>query len=87
VNAYQPKGLKVLAVNAWGEPLPVIQEWQSTYHLPAEILVDPPEAVFGLYQGSGTPTSFFIDRKGRIADSYAGQESYADFATRIGKIL
>jgi peroxiredoxin len=87
VNAYQPKGLKVLAVNAWGEPLPTIQEWQNTHHLPAEILVDPPQAVFALYGGNGTPTSFFIDRHGRVVYSDAGPESYADFADKISKLL
>ncbi len=62
-------------------------ERPDTYHLPAEILVDPPQSLFALYQGNGTPTSFFIDRRGRVAYSYAGQESYADFAAKIDKIL
>ncbi len=87
VRQYRSRGLVVLAVDAWGEPKPLIAQWQSSHHLPAAILVDVPTAVYNLYHGEGTPTSYFIDRQGRIAFSVSGPLSYAQYQQHLAKIM
>lgn len=87
VRQYRSRGLVVLAVDAWGEPKPLIAQWQSSHHLPATILVDVPTAVYNLYHGEGTPTSYFIDRRGRITYSMSGPLSYAQYQQHLAKII
>lgn len=87
VRAYQPKGLAVLAVDAWGEPQPLVQGWQDTHHLPATLLVDPSTAVPSLYNGTTTPTTYVIDRAGRVAFAHTGPLPYADFARQVSRIM
>lgn len=87
VRQYRARGLVVLAVDAWGEPAPLVQSWQGVHHLPARILVDVPTAVFNLYHGTGTPTSYFIDRKGRITASAIGALTYAQYQQYLAKIV
>lgn len=87
VDMYTRKGLTVLAVDAWGEPAPMVQGWQDKHHLPATILVDPPTLVATLYKGTGTPTSYFVDRLGRVQASFAGPLSYAAYQQDLRKIM
>ncbi len=66
VQANVLKGLTVLAVDAWGESASLVQQWQSSHHLPATLLIDPAMRVFQQYSGQGTPTTFFIDDGYRV---------------------
>lgn len=87
IHTYEPRGLTVVAVESWDSPLPLVQAWQQSHHLPAIMLVDPDGAAPALYGVTGTPTTVYIDRKGRISASVAATESYADFAAHIARIL
>jgi len=87
VQAYTPKGLRVVAVDAWGEPAPLVQEWQNSRHLPATLLVDPSQAVPSMYSGTTTPTTYVIDRAGRVAYAHTGPLSYAGFQQQIGNVM
>lgn len=87
VRQYRSRGLVVLAVDAWGEPKPLVADWQNTHHLPATLLIDVPTAVYNLYHGEGTPTSYFIDRQGRVTFSVSGPLSYAQYRQHLAKII
>ena len=87
VRSYTPKGLTVLAVDAWGEPSTMIQTWQNSHHLPATLLVDQPQAVVNRFGVQGTPTTFFVDRTGHIVATSPGPLSYSGYRDRIAKIL
>ncbi|GAC1434972.1 MAG: hypothetical protein NVSMB65_08940 [Chloroflexota bacterium] len=82
-----PGGLAVLAVDAWGEPASMMQQWQNTHHLPATLLVDPHIAVFQAYGGQGTPTTFFIDRRGRVVASSRGPLSFDGYRSALARLL
>ena len=87
VRADVPKGLTVLAVDAWGEPPSMVQQWQARRHLPATLLIDQPQEIVREYRVQGTPTTFFIDRTGRIISSGPGPLTYAAFQRNISRIL
>ena len=87
VRAYVPKGLVVLAVDAWGEQPALIRRWQDAHHLPANFLVDEPQAVVRQYGAPGTPTTFFIDRTGHITASNSGPLSFGDYQKNLARIV
>jgi peroxiredoxin len=87
VRADVPRGLTVLAVDAWGEPPFMVQQWQARHHLPATLLIDQPEEIVREYGVQGTPTTFFIDRTGRIVSSGSGPLTYAAFQRNLSRIL
>jgi hypothetical protein len=69
----------ILAVDAWGEPASYVAPYVRKAGLPDTVLIDPPHSVYdGLYQGQGTPTSFYIDARGVIRQRVIGPQSYAD---------
>ena len=87
VRATVPRGLTVLAVDAWGEPPSLVQQWQARHHLPATLLIDQPQKIVREYRVQGTPTTFFIDRTGHIVSSSSGPLTYADFQSNIRRIV
>ncbi len=87
VSTYTPKGLKVVAVDAWGESAHMVADWQGINHLQATMLVDPSVGVPQQYNGTGTPTTYFIDRNGRIAAKNTGQSTYDYFQQNISHIV
>jgi len=87
VQANAPKGLTVLAVDAWGESASLVQQWQSSHHLLATLLIYPAMRVFQQYSGQGTPTTFFIDRAVRVTFSNAGPLSRDAYQSAISHIL
>lgn len=66
-EAYGDRGLRVIAISiddtgAGG----LIREFATTHGLTFEILHDPAATVMDVFQASGVPQSFLIDRAGRI---------------------
>ncbi len=88
VSTYTPKGLTVLAVDAWGESARMVADWQGLNHLQAAaMLVDPQQTVPQQYAVPGTPTTYFIDRTGRIVAKNTGQSTYDYFQRTIARIV
>jgi len=84
---YADQGLVVLAVNV-GESAEQVAGFiqQEGYTFP--VLLDPTgDAVAQLYSVRGIPTTFFIDREGRIVDMKVGAMSLADMEQRAAAIL
>ncbi|MDQ2831555.1 MAG: TlpA family protein disulfide reductase, partial [Chloroflexota bacterium] len=82
-----PRGVRVVAVDAWGEEPALVRQWQAGHHLPATLLIDQPQAVVRQYGVQGTPTTLFIDRTGRITASNTGPLTYADFQHTLTGLL
>lgn len=87
MRQYVPRGLKVVTVESWNSPTPMVQQWQNSHHLPAAMLVDVAAEVPQLYGVSGTPTTFFIDSKGRITASFSTPLSYSGYQSNIARIM
>ena len=51
--------------------------------VPATLLIDQPQEIVREYGVQGTPTTFFIDRQGRITSSNVGPLTHADFQHAI----
>jgi peroxiredoxin len=79
IHTLGAKAPAILAVDAWGEPASYVAPYVRQAGLPGTVLIDPPHSVFdGLYQGQGTPTSFYIDARGVIRQRVIGPQSYSD---------
>lgn len=73
------KAPAILAVDAWGESASYVAPYVRKAGLPGTVLIDLPQSVFNdLYQGQGTPTSFYIDARGVIRQRVIGPQSYHD---------
>jgi peroxiredoxin len=80
------QGFAVLAIDD-NEPAATVQSYMGSLNLGFPILLDPGAAVNQLYRVRGYPTSFFVDRQGRIATEHVGMMSdlqLADYLTKLG---
>jgi peroxiredoxin len=77
----------ILAEDAWGETASYAQPYVSKNHIPGTVLIDTSRKVFyGLYQGQGTPTAYYIDARGIIRRTVIGPEQYGDILTNMKTI-
>lgn len=83
--ASQAEGLVVLGIDLEEHP-DTIRSFVDYYELDFTILADREGVVAGQYQVQGLPTSFFIDRAGRIAHIHIGQMSEADLENGLARI-
>lgn len=65
------RGLVILAVNL-GESASVVREFMDNYALSFTVLLDTQQKVGMLYNISGIPTTYFIDKDGKIRDVKIG---------------
>lgn len=69
---YREDGFVVLAVNS-READRTVADFVSDYNLTFTVAIDPTDAVFRKYRGTGWPHSVFVDRQGIVSDIYIGQ--------------
>jgi cytochrome c biogenesis protein CcmG, thiol:disulfide interchange protein DsbE len=69
-QAYQDQGLVVLAINE--EEINAARQFAQTAGLTFPLLADVSGDAFQLYQVQALPTSFFVDRQGKIASMVVG---------------
>jgi peroxiredoxin len=67
----KPEGYEIVAINS-GQSKEHVLEIKTTFGLTFPLLVDEEAKTAELYGVSGLPTSFFIDRTGRIREKYIG---------------
>lgn len=85
---YGPKGLKILAVNL-AEMKPRIQQFLTGSGLTSnaiEILQDRNSTIYKTWKARGIPTTFLIDRNGKIQGVWFGSIDNADSPEVKGKI-
>ena len=73
---YRDKGFTILAVSTdEGSPARV-RSFVKRLKLSFPIVLDPDSKVSDLYQVSGLPVSYLIDREGRLAAEVTGSEDW-----------
>ena len=85
--AHRPHDVQFLAVDSMEEREPV-EKFRDEFKIPFPILLDTHGRVAQLYGIKGTPTSFFIDRRGLVRDLVIGgplTRAYLD--KEIGPLL
>ncbi len=83
-RAYQDRGLRILAVSIDEAGPDVVRDFQRELGLTFPILHDQSRAIERIYQTTGVPETYVIDRAGRIAKRSIG---YHDWASRINRDL
>ena len=77
----------ILAEDAWGETADYAKPYVRKNHIPGTVLIDTSRTVFyGLYQGQGTPTAYYIDARGIIRRTVIGPEQYGEILSNMKTI-
>jgi peroxiredoxin len=69
---YQSTGLRILAVNAWDESKTLVSEFVKENELPYTVLLEGEEVFKKTYRGETVPTTYLLDRSGRIVYVHHG---------------
>lgn len=84
---YADEGLVILAVNA-NEPPETVQAFVDEFDLTFPILLDNQRAVAALYEVQAYPSTFFVDRDGRIrVDTYSGPMTASFIESHVLRLL
>jgi cytochrome c biogenesis protein CcmG/thiol:disulfide interchange protein DsbE len=67
-----PKGLKILAVSIDEGGADVVRQFARAYGLTFRILHDPGRRIERIYQTTGVPESFVVNRQGKIVKKVIG---------------
>lgn len=76
-----PDGLKILAVSVDKAGDKTVRDWVAERHLTFDILHDPSGKIAQVYQTTGYPESFIIDRHGVIVKKVWGATQWNDAST------
>lgn len=83
---YRDRGVAILGIDVGDDPgdLPAfVKKQQMTY----PILIDKGQAISGLYRVSGFPTTFLIDRQGKIGEVIIGATNRETLKKRVEAML
>lgn len=86
---YKPRGLEIVAISLDQGNEDDVREFVAKLKLTFPIVLDPEHKAKALYQVRGLPTTYLVDRKGRVAGYGAGArewDSEAAFAL-VGHLL
>ena len=86
---YQGKNFQIIAVSipVPSDPLPVVQTYAQTHHLPFTVLHDAQGRTQQAYQVIAAPTSFLVDKNGRIVKTYVGEPNFAEVYRLTDQLL
>jgi thiol-disulfide isomerase/thioredoxin len=73
---YSPKGLAILAIATDTEGEPVVAPFMQVYGLTFPVLLDPQNMVVTQLQVPGIPTSYLLDKRGRVISLVIGQRNW-----------
>lgn len=76
-NLFKNQGIEILAVNI-GESNLAVDKFKNRYGLTFPILMDRDSAVTGLYGISPIPTTFLIDKNGKVLKVITGSMTQQD---------
>jgi peroxiredoxin len=86
-DKYRTKGLEIVGISldekGWSVVKPFIQKYKIGY----PVVLDNGEVASKYGEIRSIPTTFFIDKKGKIIDSHVGYMTEADFEKKIKKLL
>ena len=86
---YQGKNFQIIAVSipVPSDPLPVVQTYAQNHHLPFTVLHDAQGRTQQAYQVIAAPTSFLVDKNGRIAKTYVGEPDFTEVYRLADQLL
>lgn len=79
---YKDRGFRIAAVSIDEDAPNVVKEFQKSYGLTFDILQDRSTRIQGVYQTTGVPESFLLDKDGRILKRIIGAHDWRDPADR-----
>lgn len=87
-NKYHQKGLEFIAVAMRYDPPNYVLNYAETRQLPFQVVLDT-EGKFAQAYGDVklTPTTYLIDKQGRILKRYVGEPSFAELHTLLEQAL
>jgi peroxiredoxin len=77
-----PQGLKIVAVSIDQADADVVRDFQQNYGLTFDVLQDQSRAIERVFQTTGVPESFVLNREGRIVKKVIGAHDWASVANR-----
>jgi peroxiredoxin len=81
-QAYRDRGLVILAISGDRAGTQVVESFVEELGLTFLIVLDPAGEVFAQYGVRGLPTSYLLDRRGRIVSTEAGARDWNSKAAR-----
>lgn len=86
-DTYRDDGLVILGINA-DEPFDRVVEFVDEYEITFPILLDTRPNVTARYEVNAYPSTFFVDRDGRIrVDTYSGPMTASFIESRVVELL
>ena len=85
---YSPRGYDTVAVAMRGDPANAVADFARRHALPFRVALDRDGDVaqaFGHVRV--TPTSYLLDRRGRVVTRYVGRPNWQEFRTRVERAL
>ncbi len=87
-NKYAPQGYEMVAVAMSYDPANYVLNFAESRKLPFKVALDPVGDIARSFNDVKlTPTSFLIDKEGRILKRYLGEPNVAEFHATIEKAL
>lgn len=87
-RAYAPRGYETIAVAMSYDHPNQVAAFARSRSLPFKVVLDGSGEIARGFGGvRGTPTSFLIDRRGRIVAQFAGEPDWARFHAMLDKAL
>jgi peroxiredoxin len=85
-QTYGSRGLRIAGISMDDEPASVVPAFIDQYHVPYPMLIPGPGfGLAGLIRS--LPTTFLLDRQGRVARMYQGARSAEEMAVDIEALL
>jgi peroxiredoxin len=80
-EALGPKGLKIVAVSIDKDPPDEVQAWIAKRHVTFQVLQDQTGKIQQIYQTTGVPESFILDKNGVIVKKVIGAIEWTEPGT------
>lgn len=87
---FRTRGVRVLAIaELWreGDSPSSVKEWLARNPSSLEVLLDPRERVYALYEGEAIPLLIVVNRKGKIVSYFVGEQSASSLRSSIQAAL
>jgi peroxiredoxin len=85
-SRYRDRGVEILGVSVDQSPETVVPDFMNKIPITYPVLLGSPELMYD-YAVRGLPTTFIIDRSGRVASRFIGMISASTLQAELDKLL